>query len=231
MVAFGQVQRQQQSYFGSHQRGLSLFGVRSGHNNDSRWVSQSTNVVPVEEHPLLSNADTFLKASYGDVEAIEKMRSLGYRHDNTLSNVETNVYVKGGRPLILHRGSSNSKDFLVSDVLLAVNLTAYDPRIWSAKKITRDAQEKYKSVADHCGHSLGGSLCEICADPMSWVLTYNKGASYYHIVKSISSRQLDIRTKGDLVSLMSKYQNRNAITIDNKGKGFLDAHALDNLGR
>jgi hypothetical protein len=227
MASFGNVRKQRGSYFGRSERSTSMFGARGG---DSRWVySQQSISVEPEEHPLLPNADTFLKASYGDGEAIEKMRTLGYAYDKTLSNIETNVYVKEGRPLILHRGSSNAKDFLVSDVLLAVNLSGFDPRVWSAKKITRQAQEKYKSVADHCGHSWGGSLSEICADPMSWVLTYNKGASYYHIVKSISPRQLDIRTKGDLISLLSKYQNRNVITIDNKGRGFLAAHNLDNL--
>lgn len=223
MVAIGQIRNQQPSYFGKSDRGSSFFGAR-------RSIGSSTIVEnePIK-HPLLPNADTFLKASYNDVEAMEKMNDLGYIHDKTLSNVETNVYVRNNRPLILHRGSSNAKDFLMSDVLLAVNLSSIDPRVWSAKKITRQAQDKYKSVADHCGHSLGGFLGEMCADPLSWVLTYNKGASVYHIGKSISPRQLDIRTQGDLVSLMSKYQKRDAITIQNKSWGFISAHTIDNL--
>lgn len=225
MVALGHIRKQHRGYFGRPTKGAYIF-------NRVKSVMSSVPMLPsVEplEHPLLPNADTFLKASYGDIDAMRKMKTLGYTHDTDLSNVETNVYAKNGKPLILHRGSSNAKDFLVSDVLLAVNLSMYDPRVWSAKKITALAQQKYNAIADHCGHSWGGSLSEICADPRAYVLTYNKGASYYHIAKSLSPRQLDIRTSGDLVSLLSKYQNRNSITIENRGKGFLDAHALSNL--
>jgi hypothetical protein len=157
------------------------------------------------------------------------MISLGYRLDKELSNIETIVWAKDGRPLILHRGSSNVKDFAVSDVLLSLNLSVTDPRIWDAKKLTKEAQEKYGKVAWHMGHSLGGSIAEYVADPLSYVLTYNKGTSPLTIYKSISPRQLDLRTTGDIVSWFSKFQNINAITVANKGSGFLQAHTVNNL--
>jgi hypothetical protein len=228
MVALGRIQKQQTGYFGRQGRTSYLFNrVKS-----TLALSPQFPILPPvdpQEHPLLPHAYTFLKASYGDIDAVKKMITLGYTQDTELSNVETNTYVKEGKPLILHRGSSNAIDFLISDLFLVVNLSHNDPRVWSAKKITKRAEEKYKRVADHCGHSLGGFLSEICASPLSYVLTYNKGASYYHVAKSISPRQLDIRTKGDLVSLLSKFQNKNSITVDNKGSGFLGAHNLNNL--
>jgi hypothetical protein len=185
--------------------------------------------VEPEEHPLLENATTFLKASYNDTDAIRKLITLGYRLDKELSNIETIVWVKDGRPLILHRGSSNVKDFAVSDVLLGLNLSISDPRIWSAKKITKQSQDKYGKIALHLGHSLGAAIAEYVADPLAYVLTYNKGVPPLNIYKSISPRQLDLRASGDLVSWFSKFQNRNAITIQNKGTGFLQAHNLNNL--
>jgi hypothetical protein len=226
MVAFGQI-RKQKTYFGKTHKATKTFG--SFKDNSNRGSAYTIRSIEPEQHPLLQNAEVFLKASYSDVEATRKMITLGYTHDTELSNVETNVWLKQGKPLILHRGSSNAKDFLVSDVLLAINRSGLDPRVWSAKKITQNVQRKYNEVADHCGHSLGGAICELVADPLAYVLTYNKGASPYTMIKRISPRQLDIRARGDWISLLSKYQNSNSITIGNKGKGPLDAHNLRNL--
>jgi hypothetical protein len=121
------------------------------------------------------------------------------------------------------------KDFAVSDILLGLNLSISDPRVWNAKKITKQAQEKYGKVAWHLGHSLGGHVAEYVADPIAYVLTYNKGTSPFNIYKRVSPRQLDLRTPNDLVSWFSSFQNRNAITIQNKGSGILQAHTINNL--
>lgn len=228
MVAFGQIRKQRPVAFGSRSKTTNYFGGKNRQRNEALYSAAIPSIEP-ENHPLLPHADTFLNASYGDPEAMRKMTSIGYNQDKVLSNIETNVWIKEGKPLILHRGSSNARDFLVGDVLLGADLSGLDPRLWSAKKITKQAENKYNNVADHCGHSYGGWLAERCSAPLSYVLTYNKGASPFHIRKVISPRQLDIRTKGDLVSLLSKYQNRNLITIDNKGKGFLAAHTIGNL--
>jgi hypothetical protein len=225
MVAFGAVKRQSKdkSYFGSKVKTTKGFGKFQKYDD---FVLPD---VKPENHPLIQHADTYLKASYSDTDAVKKMIALGYSKDKELSNIETHVWVKNGRPLILHRGSSNAKDFLVSDVLLGLNLSGIDPRAMDAKKITQRAQEKYGRVADHSGHSLGAFLAEYSADDTAYVLTYNKGTSPFHINKRISPRQLDLRASGDLVSWFAQYQNGNQITIANKGKGFLDAHNLNNL--
>lgn len=227
MVAFGAITKQSNKSFFGNQRAFKVkaFGRLKERSNDLFEIPQ----INPSEHPLLENGEIYLKASYSDPDAVKQMLSLGYTKDKALSSIETNVWVKNGRALILHRGSSGIKDFVVSDVLLGLNLSGIDPRVFSAKKITEDAQSKYSPIAYHVGHSLGGHLAEICADPLAYVLTYNKGASPYTVFKNISPRQVDIRASGDLVSWFSKFQNTNTITVQNKGKGFLDAHALDNL--
>jgi hypothetical protein len=182
-------------------------------------------------NPLLENAYVFLKASYSDMEAELKMTEIGYAFDKDLSTVRTRVWVKNGVPLILHRGSMDIlRDFALSDTLLLFNKSQFDPRFYEAKNITKMTQIKYQNIADHVGHSLGGAVAELVADKKGWVVTYNKGASPYSVIKSINSRQTDIRTKGDLVSLMSKFQNRNVVTLENNvGNGLFTAHQIENL--
>jgi hypothetical protein len=210
--------KKQQTYFG---------------NRINKRASAGRIVIPKvdsDKHPLLKDGVVMLNASYNVPEAVREMIDLGYIRDKELSNIETNVWVKDGRPYILHRGSTNAKDFLISDVLLGLNLSDnLDPRLEYVKKINKKAKDKYKMVPYHLGHSLGSFYAEASADPLAYVLTYNKGTSPFHIKKDISPRQLDIRVKGDLVSFFNKYQNVNTITLDKGRKNFIDAHKLDNL--
>ena len=183
-------------------------------------------------NPLLNNIYTYLKASYSDAVAENNMREIGFIFDSELSVNNTRVWCKENEnPLILHRGSTSVLDFALSDVLLAFSYSQFDPRYYSAKKITAQVEAKYGKIAYHCGHSLGGFVCESVANINAFVVTYNKGVSPYSILKTIKNpHQTDIRTYHDLVSIMSKFQNRDTITIDNsQGRGVFTPHSIENL--
>jgi hypothetical protein len=225
---FGTIQKKN-GKFGTKQN-KSRFGTvaktsRASINNRPVYIYKANEM----ENPLLENIYTFLEASYAVEEGEAKMTKLGYRFDKDLSTIRTRVWVKNGKPLILHRGSTDVlSDFVVSDTLLFFNKSQFDPRYYEAKRITKQTQEKYGEIADHVGHSLGSAVAELVADKRSWVVTYNKGASPYSIFKPINERQTDIRNKYDLISLMSRFQDRNVITLE-KSIGLFSPHTIDNL--
>ena len=158
----------------------------------------------------------------------------GYGYDDQLSTMNTKVFVKDGKPVVVHRGTTTLKD-VVDDGLLALGLEKYGFRYKNAKRITEKAEKKYGQSADAIGHSLGGSLAERSGAHGN-VLTFNKGVGLGDIfTKKNSARQLDVSTRGDLVSGLGKTQNANKEVIDNKFKSkdffknALNAHGTDNL--
>ena len=177
-----------------------------------------------------------LKSSYLPQEqAANKLKHLGYDDDNELSRMDTKVLIKDGHPVILHRGSKTLGDW-VNDGLLAFGLEKYSKRFQDAKEITKKAEEKYGKVAHTAGHSLGGSIAEKSGAHGN-IITYNKGVGLGDIgTKKNSNRQLDVRTEGDIVSLLGHTQNANKETVKNKGYNPLssihnafNAHKTDNL--
>ena len=74
MVAFGKIQKQQNGYFGRPTKGSYIF-------NRVKSMGSSVPILPPvepQQHPLLPNADVFLKASYGDIDAMKKMNTLDF---------------------------------------------------------------------------------------------------------------------------------------------------------
>ena len=76
------------------------------------------------------NFKPILRSSYlNQKDAKKKLKKLGYKYDNKLSTNENKVFVdKDGNPNIVARGSKTLKDWLISDSLLALGLSQYDPR-------------------------------------------------------------------------------------------------------
>lgn len=181
-----------------------------------------------------ANIKPILKASYlNQNEASQKLSSLGYKYDPELSTNESKVFTdKKGRPNIAFRGSKRVSDFLGSDVKLALGLEKYDNRFKEAKLLTKLVEDKYHQPANVFGHSLGGSLGEK-SGAHGKIVTYNKGAGLLDIGKTIPKNQYDIRTTGDVVSLLSKTQNHkygNFKEIQTpQTQGLIQAHDINNL--
>jgi len=113
---------------------------------------------------LRRDYQSLVKASYDDVDTAKlRLNDWGYDLDPRLSTPDTKVAVhrESGRPVVLHRGSTTAKDWLVSDALIAVGAAdELDPRHAKARAITKKARRKYKQPVAAVGHSLGGRLAE-----------------------------------------------------------------------
>ena len=94
-----------------------------------------------------------LKLGYeNQKEAKKDAKKYGYSYDGQLSNNETKVFVKDGKPTIVHRGSKKVKDWLVDDALILFGLEdkaaplfnrlSLPLRSTKAKEITKKVEHK-----------------------------------------------------------------------------------------
>lgn len=179
------------------------------------------------------NLKPILQASYlNQKDASKKLNQLGYTYDKDLSNNENKVFVdKNGNPNIAFRGSKRLKDFVGSDLKLALGLEKFDPRFQEAKLLTHAVEEKYHKPANVFGHSLGGSLAEK-SGAQGQVYTYNKGAGLFDIGRTIPKNQHDTRTVEDIPSLLSvtqKHKYGNFKNLHPSTNGLIDAHNIKYL--
>lgn len=172
-----------------------------------------------------------LEASYQPKKLASKtLAKHGYELDKKLSTNESKVFIDSeGNPNIAFRGSKTVKDFLISDPLVAVGGSKFDPRLKGAQTLTKRVEAKYGKPADVFGHSLGGFLSEK-SGASGKIYTYNKGVGYGDIGRTIPKNQTDIRTGADVVSALSLTQkyNGNQETIKG-GLNPVKAHSLENL--
>lgn len=173
-----------------------------------------------------------LKSGYlPQSEAEEQMKHLGYGYDNSLSSMQTKVFVSpSGKPTIVHRGSVTAKDYM-DDAMIGLGLGKLGHRYKNAVRVTKKAEQKYGQGADTVSHSYGGWLGEH-SNAKGDIVTYNKATGLGDIFKNIPPNQTDIRTMGDLSSLLSVTQsggNRQLIQNKNDTKNFINAHHINNL--
>ncbi len=185
---------------------------------------------------LRKDTGDLLKSSYlPQKEASAKMAKKGYTYDPQLSSMASKVYVSpDGKPVITYRGTKTVKD-VIDDGLVAIGLGKLGFKYKGAQRLAKKVEEKYKKPADVVAHSYGGWLGENSGAHGN-IISYNKAVGLGDIGKKKNSlRQLDITTKGDLVSGLGLTQNANKEVIDNqfKSKNFfknaLNAHGTENL--
>ena len=186
---------------------------------------------------LRKNDGEFLKASYEDLNVAEKrMNKKGYSLDKDLSTDESKVFINknNNKPVLIERGSSNLKDWVVDDVLIGIGLSGLSSRQQKTKALNRKIEEKYNKPVSGVGHSLGGHLIEN-GDLKGNIITYNKASSFSDIARTYNKKQVDLKTKNDLPSFLSGYQNHNVEIIKQKErsinpfKNAVEAHDIRNL--
>jgi hypothetical protein len=184
---------------------------------------------------LRKDTGDLLKASYlPQKEASKKMELKGYKYDPQLSSMASKVYVSpDGKPVITYRGTKTVKD-VIDDGLVALGLGKFGFKYKGAQRLAKKVEDKYKQPADVVSHSYGAWLGENSGAHGN-IITYNKAVGLGDINRKKNSKQLDISTKGDLVSALGVTQNANKEVIDNKFKSkdpfknALNSHNLDNL--
>ena len=143
--------------------------------------------------------------------AVQKAAQRGYRIDKQLSSDDTLVFLHepSGRPMVVHRGSHTYQDYLVDDVMIALDKGDISPRHFKARRVTREVAEKYKDQEiDSVGHSLGGRLAQR-SGATGHIITVNRAVGprdAFH-----ANRHADkihhIRVEGDLVSVLGAHHS------------------------
>ena len=159
-----------------------------------------------------------------------------YYLDPELSTNKTKVYIDKNTNDIamVNRGTSDFKDVL-SDAKLLFGYK--DARFNEPKEILNKVKQKYtdKNI-DMIGHSLGATVAETLGDDerVKNVITLNKPTTPKDLIikRKNVGKQYDIRTKGDLVSVLQPFQTgQNDIVIDSQTKNPYTEHKIDVLDR
>lgn len=159
-----------------------------------------------------------------------------YYLDPELSTDKTKVYVDKNTNDItmVNRGTSDFKDVMTdAKMLFGYN----DKRFNEPKEILGKVKQKYtdKNI-DLLGHSLGAKIAETLGDDprVKNVITLNKPTTPKDLIQKskINSKQYDIRTTGDLVSVLQPFQTgQNDIVISSETKNPYTEHKIDTLDR
>lgn len=169
-----------------------------------------------------------LKASYmgNNNKAEEELLKSGYTLDKEMSGKRAKVYTDtDGKPTIAYRGTNNFHD-IITDFAIPLGLAQHTKRMAHSKTLAKKVEEKYGQSANAVGHSLGGYLAENSGAHGN-IATFNKASVGG---KNKNSKQIDIRTKRDLVSIFTPKKKSN-ITIASRSKNPLKEHTTDSLGR
>jgi hypothetical protein len=159
-----------------------------------------------------------------------------YYLDPELSTDKTKVYIDKNTNDItmVNRGTSDFKDVMTDAKLL---FGYNDKRFNEPKDILGKIKQKYtdKNI-DLLGHSLGAKIAETLGDDprVKNVITLNKPTTPKDLIQKskINSKQYDIRTTGDLVSVLQPFQTgQNDIVISSETKNPYTEHKIDTLDR
>lgn len=173
----------------------------------------------------MDDLKSILRATYEpQAKAQELLGPKGYTLDKDNSTMESKVFVKDGQPIIAHRGSHRLSDFLYQDPAAALGIQT--KRVTQAKQLNKDLESKYGVKPTNVGSSLGGYVAQR-ASTGGKVVTYNKLANPYDMLKKPNPNQQDIRTRYDIPSLLSSYQ-KNMKTIKGSSNP-LKAHRISQL--
>lgn len=170
-----------------------------------------------------------LNSSYQNNKKAEKTLSKsGYKLDKALSGERAKVFLdNNNNASIVYRGTENKHDIL-TDLSIPFNGLSQTKRLKHTKKIAEKVKDKYGGEVNAYGHSLGGILAERSGVDGN-IITYNK-ASRGSNKGTRNKKQIDVRTTGDLVSILTPQHNRKKL-INSGTMNPLEAHKIKHLGK
>jgi hypothetical protein len=172
-----------------------------------------------------------LKSSYGDKDSIKKIENQGYTKDNSLSNDNESVFYNPQSQKLLYNvaGSHNAKDFLVTDVSLALGRLKNTTRYQEAERVLNQAKSKYNpKETTLTGHSLSGAIINGIADKGKNDKVYSLNGAYTigQQTRNPNGNFNNYRVEGDIVSYLGSH-SKNLQTISNNDvlkKGLVGAY-------
>lgn len=168
-----------------------------------------------------------INAGYGE------KNTTGLTEDKELSGKRVKVFHDNvGDTHVVHRGTSGIHDVMTDAFISLGGDIKKTNRYKHADKITKQARAKYGAAnTTVVGHSLGGKLAEMTGRSSDkGIITVNKAAVVTDIGKKRKKNQTDIRHTNDVVSALSTTQRGGkVVTLKNKTKNALTAHAVNNI--
>lgn len=157
-------------------------------------------------------------------------------YDSDLGDSEEGAWVSGSKVIIGYRGSTTARDWLVSDVKIALGTEPSDSRVQKSIRFYEEVKEKYpnKTIV-LTGHSLGGRLATLVSQATgAKAITFSTGCGLGCIKdyqKCQSSNppswcglKRSHRIKGDPLSTADLYGN---VKVYQAGTGS-HRHAMNN---
>lgn len=180
----------------------------------------------------VSTFKNLLTASYD-----KKIKNIdGFIQDEKLSTKTSKVYYnpETGQSVVAHRGTSGFTDWFNNAVYAygGEKLYKMTPRYKEAERVQQEASKKYGNEnLTTIGHSQGGLQSELLGGESNEVITLNKATRPFSNHKN--ENQYDIRTSGDVVSILNPFQpkNYNEIIIPSKTSNPLTEHGIETLER
>jgi len=159
-----------------------------------------------------------------------------YEIDKELSGQRAKVYKKKGtnEAVIVHRGTKGLID-VANDVKLALGMDiSKSKRVQYAKNIQQKAEQKYGSQnVSTVGHSLGSQISSQVGQNSKEIINLNKAVVPQDLGKSISNKEINIRSQGDVISSLLPFTKNKGkvITINNTTRNPLTEHSTNILDR
>lgn len=180
----------------------------------------------------IANVKKLIQQSYNP--SLENVNE--YEIDKELSGQRAKVYRKSGtnEAVVVHRGTKGLSD-LSNDVKLALGFDISNSnRVKYAREVQQKAEQKYGSQnVSTVAHSLGSHIASNVGQNSKEIINLNKAVVPRDLGKTISAKETNIRSKGDVISRLLPFQRNKGkvISIENLSSNPLQEHSTAILDR
>lgn len=160
-----------------------------------------------------------------------------FTYDSDLGDNEQGAWVSPSKIIIGYRGSTTTRDWVYSDVKIALGTEPSDPRVQKSIRFYEEVKEKYpnKTIVV-TGHSLGGRLATLVSQATgAKAITFSTGCGLgcirdYNTCQgsnppSWCGLKKSHRVKGDVLSTADLYGN---VKVYEKKPSSSHRHAMNN---
>jgi hypothetical protein len=131
--------------------------------------------------------------------------------DKDLSSQRVKVYINPTtrEAYVVHRGTASIQD-VGNDLKMALGFDiSSSKRVKHAKEIQKKTENKYgKDNVTTIGHSLGAKIASDVGQDSKSIINLNKAVIPSDLNKTLSSKEKNIRSKSDLISILQPFKKK-----------------------